>query len=301
MDIVTTFEQLSLNHLEEYIARKQEEHLYLEFKLVADASLSSSDDKRNLARALSGFANSSGGLVVWGVEARRNKDGVDAATALREIDRVAVLLTRFNELTGDAIDPTVNGVRHRVIETTNGRGFAVSLVPESSTGPHMAKLGEDRYYKRSGDSFYKMEHFDIADMFARRRKPKLLVTARINRKGTDASIVVGLRNDGRATARSPYLAVDCDPPFHRSEYGLNGNRGEGMPYLHLPSAGYRWCYAGGIDMALHPGMAREIALLNMGLLPKQPPSGAVIIRYAVACEDEPLREDRIVVPLEQLL
>ena len=29
----------------------------------------------------------------------------------------------------------------------------------------MAKLGEDRYYKRSGDSFRKMEHFDLEDMF----------------------------------------------------------------------------------------------------------------------------------------
>lgn len=29
----------------------------------------------------------------------------------------------------------------------------------------MAKLEEDRYYKRSGDSFYRMEHFDLEDMF----------------------------------------------------------------------------------------------------------------------------------------
>ncbi len=174
MNIVETFELLSLEHLCDYIARSQEEHLYLDFKLLKDASLASSDDKRNLARALSGFANSSGGLIIWGVEARKNNDGIDCATALKEIDRVALLLSRLNELTGDGVDPTVQGVRHRIIPgTADGKGFAISFIPESDTGPHMAKLGEDRYYKRSGDGFYKMEHYDISDMFSRRRRPRL--------------------------------------------------------------------------------------------------------------------------------
>lgn len=181
MNIVETFEQLSMEHLDDYIARNQEEHLYLDFKLLKDASLASSDDKRNLARALSGFSNSSGGLIIWGVEARKNNDGIDCATALKEIDRVALLLSRLNELTGDGVDPTVHGVRHRIIPGRDaGRGFAVSLIPESDTGPHMSKLGEDRYYKRSGDSFYKMEHYDIADMFSRRRKPNLVATVEEN-------------------------------------------------------------------------------------------------------------------------
>ena len=71
MNIVETFEHISIEHLREYIERKQEEHLYLDFKILRDASLASLDYKRNLARALSGFANSSGGLIIWGVEARK--------------------------------------------------------------------------------------------------------------------------------------------------------------------------------------------------------------------------------------
>ena len=31
----------------------------------------------------------------------------------------------------------------------------------------MAKLGENRYYQRSGDQFRMMEHFQVADMFGR--------------------------------------------------------------------------------------------------------------------------------------
>lgn len=301
MNILETFEHLSIEHLRDYIARNQEEHLYLDFKLVKDASFASLDDKRNLARALSGFANSSGGLIIWGVEARKNNGGVDCATALKEIDRVALLLSRLNELTGDGVDPTVQGVRHRIIPGTGGgKGFAVSLIPESDTGPHMSKLGEDRYYKRSGDSFYKMEHYDIADMFSRRRKPNLVVTVKTEGLGAGALIILGLRNDGRATARAPYLAIRCEGPFRRSEFGLDGNRNEGMPFLRFSNSGYPWCYGGGLEIALHPRMSHDVTRLDQGLLPKNLPSRDVVIHYAVACEDQPLREDTIIVPLNQI-
>lgn len=84
---------------------------------------------------------------------------------LKEIGPFELLLSRLNQLTGDAVDPTDPGVRHRIIHRTRkGDGFAISMIPENDSGPHMAKLGEDRYYKRSGGSFYKMEHYDIADM-----------------------------------------------------------------------------------------------------------------------------------------
>jgi len=49
----------------------------------------------------------------------------------------------------------------------------VTIIPESAAGPHMAKLGEDRYYKRNGSSFIRLEHFDLADMFGRRMRPDL--------------------------------------------------------------------------------------------------------------------------------
>ena len=96
---------------------------------------------------LSAFANSSGGLIVWGVDARPNDDGVDCAVALREIPRVALLLTRLNELDGLAVNPIVGGVRHRIIPSAPGseNGYAATLVPESDAGPHMAKMGDDRY------------------------------------------------------------------------------------------------------------------------------------------------------------
>jgi AhpD family alkylhydroperoxidase len=122
---------------------------------------------------VSGFANSSGGIIVWGVDARKNAQDVDCAVGRKEIEPIKLFLSRLNALTGQAVSPIVDGIRHRAIETTENSGFAITLVPETESGPHMAKLGEDRYYKRSGDSFYKMEHFDLEDMFGRRPEANL--------------------------------------------------------------------------------------------------------------------------------
>lgn len=301
MSLPQSFESLSLDDLHEFVARGQEESLHLDFKTIADSSLSTADDRRSFARALSGFANSSGGLVVWGIDARKNSDGVDCAVGFKEIDRVPKLVARLNQLTGEAAEPTVPGVLHRAIVSADRRGFAVTLVPESDRGPHMAKLGLDHYYKRSGDSFYRMEHFDIADMFTRRRRPRLVVTATVRGFNEQAAVQIGLRNEGRASAKSAYLAIQCPPPFSRSRWGLDGNGLEGMQNTRSMVGTYSWAYEGGSGWVLHPGVSREILLLHLGLQPKAPPSSDLVVEYAIACDDHPLEESSVVIPLAKLI
>jgi len=300
MSHLTAFESLSLSDLQDFVARGQEENLHLDFKLVRDATLTSGDDKKNLACALSGFSNSSGGLIVWGVDARKNSEGIDCAVELRPIPQVALLIGRLNSLTGDGVDPSVAGVRHRAIETQGGQGFAITVVPESDTGPHMAKLGENRYYKRIGDGFYKMEHYDIADMFGQRRKPKLLVFYRVTGTHSRAEVHLGLRNDGRATARAPFFAFESDGPLQRSQYGLDGNGNEGLTWLRAANSGLQWAYGGGMNFALHPAMAHEVASLTLGIPARPEPTTDVVVRYVVACEDQPLERGTIIIPIGEL-
>jgi hypothetical protein len=204
MNLADTFDNLTAAEIAEFIRLGQEEHLHLDFKTVSNANLRGSDDKRNLAKCLSGFANSSGGIILWGVDARKNAQGIDCALGAAEITPVRLFLSRLNELTGEAVSPIVDGIRHRAIETSPDRGFAATLIPESASGPYMAKLGEDRYYKRSGDSFYKMEHFDLEDMFGRRQKPRLLILIRnllVPPDNLHEELRFSIQNTGRAVAR----------------------------------------------------------------------------------------------------
>jgi hypothetical protein len=204
VSLTETFDNLGAHEIAEFIRLRQEENLHLDFKTVANANLRGADDKRNLAKCLSGFANSSGGIIVWGIDARKNAQGVDCASSAAEIAPLKLFLSRLNELTGEAVSPIIDGVRHKIIESTQDSGFGVTHVPESISGPYMAKLGEDRYYKRSGDSFYRMEHFDLEDMFGRRQKPHLNTYLRVVPIPEDYSqeeVQITLENDGRAIAK----------------------------------------------------------------------------------------------------
>jgi hypothetical protein len=102
------------------------------------------------------------------------------------------------------VSPIVDGIRYKIFEIAQDKGFATTLIPESDSGPYMAKLGEDRYYKRSGDSFYRMEHFDLEDMFGRRQKPRLSVILDSRPFENDSTIQdlhFSFKNIGRAIAK----------------------------------------------------------------------------------------------------
>jgi hypothetical protein len=82
MTLAETFDQLDWATIESYVELKQEEHLHLDFKTLKNAELTIRDDKLNIARCISCFANSSGGIIVWGIDARKNSDGIDCGPRL---------------------------------------------------------------------------------------------------------------------------------------------------------------------------------------------------------------------------
>src|SRR4051794_31590165 len=128
MNLIDTYLAVDRATLEAFIQNRQSEHLLLDFKVVKHATLNSDDDKRNLVRALSGFANSSGGLIVWGVDARPNKDGVDCAVDFKPIADLPLFVSRLNQLTSEAASPVIDGIQHRAIAFDGAAGCAISLV-----------------------------------------------------------------------------------------------------------------------------------------------------------------------------
>src|SRR5215469_7521481 len=64
--------------IDQLIQDRHSEELFLDFKRSADGGSGRrfhDDDRRNLARAISGFANSEGGIIIWGVDCRDQGSG----------------------------------------------------------------------------------------------------------------------------------------------------------------------------------------------------------------------------------
>ncbi|MCX5813913.1 MAG: ATP-binding protein [Proteobacteria bacterium] len=304
MDIFRTYNDINLNTIENYIREGQEENLFLDFKLLTNEEFAQKDDRKNLAIALSGFANSEGGIIVWGVDARK-KGAVDVACGKIEIENLSLLLSKLNTYTGDAADPLVEGVLHKKIPSSGDKGFGVTLIPWSDSGPHMAKLGENRYFKRSGDSFYVMEHFDIEDMFGRRKKPKLVFKTKIlARVGDDLNfrVIVALENMGRGVAKSPFLEINLNFPYNIADYGLDGNGSFGLAVLpsSLGSTSHKYGASGRV---IHPGVVHDVTAVQLIRGSVQEPTKIpdLVINYKIAAEDMRMVEDVETIPAQDLL
>src|SRR5438876_11330288 len=62
----------------------KQEDIFLDFKESRTSNGAMlDDDQAHFSKAASGFAHQQGGVLVWGVEARRNEDGVDDETTLK--------------------------------------------------------------------------------------------------------------------------------------------------------------------------------------------------------------------------
>lgn len=231
----------------------------------------SSDDQDNLATALSGFANSDGGVLIYGLVAAggdKTKGIPDVVTKPDPIKNLNHLESELNSLIGQLTEPPVSEVKVLVREFKNlaNNGFLLVYVPASDSGPHRS-VRDREYYRRHGSGFYKMEHFELAEMFGRRRRPQLQIywnlklgswTGATPNRIFNASFIVGLKNVGRGIARYPALLLTG---VKKHLYGLDGNGNLGLPN-RIRSDHKKLLFGGGADDVIYPDSVVEISVLD---------------------------------------
>ncbi len=292
MKLKQYFDIIDINEINRCIAEKQEEHLTLEFKTVNHPDYNNENkgfDKKNISKIISGFANSTGGIVIWGIEAKTNTEGQDVAKAKRPIKELTKFLNLLNRLEGQAVTPTVTGIEHKKIVISDDTGFIKSFIPQSDSAPHMANFSEKHYYKRSGDSFYQCEHYDIIDMISRKRSPRLKVSVRVIQKEMRHQsiyrwqVVVSVINEGTNIAKYPYLALNFSLGFVKDGFGIDGNKGTGLAYVRN-NLNYQHNYSGGIDRPIFPSAMVDVDKFYIECpIDSNPPH--LILDYIVTAED----------------
>jgi predicted HTH transcriptional regulator len=108
------------------------------FDLKGAAKLAEEDLKRIWSKALSGFANTGGGVVVFGVDCRKDGTGKDCASGLSLAPSAPALKSRLLELHSYATDPPIQGVMVEAYtqRVADASGVVVCLIPESPDRPH---------------------------------------------------------------------------------------------------------------------------------------------------------------------
>lgn len=193
------------------VADRVKEDMHLELKTKKNRSVSDLDesDGWQFSRALSGFANSDGGVLVWGIET--DKD--ERASKLKPISAVSDFESRLKKSLLNSVQPFVDDVRIEAIPEADetGIGYIKVLIPRSEKAPHRALRADREYYRRSTEGFYRMEHFDLEDALGRRPHPALVLdTHVVPRAGDDPheEVRFALRNEGRGIAK--YVGLMCE-------------------------------------------------------------------------------------------
>ena len=163
--------------LDEFIRERQTEELFLDFKQALSTGKHglalSSDDRRNLAKCISGFGNSEGGVVIWGVECSRDIDVGDVAKAKVKVKNVHRFMSWVESAISGCTIPSHNKVRNHIICCDkNGDGYMATYIPKSDLAPLMTTLG-NHIYIRSGSNNVRAPYSVIAGMFGRRPQPNV--------------------------------------------------------------------------------------------------------------------------------
>lgn len=242
----------------------QNEDLYLEVKTCGVPF--TEQDKNHLSEALSGFANSDGGVLIYGLVARGgDKTTPDLISGVSPVTNVPLVHSQALALVGQLVEPPVQGVivASRELDRAPDQGFVLIYIPRSDGFLHRARRGRE-FYRRHGHSFMPMEQYEIAEFYGRRKAPKLRLTwdiRLVSMAGGSPNrifhcfVTVGLENIGRGIAKYPALRIWNHRPH---VFGLDGSGKFGMRQVAGSAPLF---FQGGAESVVYPGTTLEVTTL----------------------------------------
>lgn len=204
--------------LNELIADREAESLFLDFKRSPGNGVAiqlAPEDNKNLSKAISGFANSSGGVVVWGVDCRRDNATGNEVAAKHPLVDAQGFNTKLQAAISRTTVPPHPGVEVVAFEDASGNpaGYVAVFVPQSLIGP-IRSVVTNHYHVRTGSDFGLVSHDVLAGMFGRAPQPSVDLNwisnhARLGFPPGCLAIRFGLIavNLGAVVAERPYLSV----------------------------------------------------------------------------------------------
>lgn len=150
----------TVEEINNLITNQAEETIHLEFKR-GDALKKEEKSKREIAKDVSAFANSDGGIIIYGIEEVNNK-----AHSLKFVNGKEIPKEWLEQIIDSSIQRRIEGLTIDVIRY-NGeveKSIYVVKIPRSSNAPHQANK---RYYKRHNFLSSEMDEYEIRDLYNR--------------------------------------------------------------------------------------------------------------------------------------
>lgn len=201
------------------------------------------DAKKIWSKVLSGYANTTDGLIIWGIDARKVQPrNIDAASGLRLVSDPLAFESKLRDWVRDATNPPVMNVEYQSFTSASGEGFVICLIPKSMHRPHRAEFSDKQYYFRAGDDFliagpdflrtlfypeskpylwleaglyFRLNPVDLAEVY--RYQPTAFAYNVLVNNTSSMNFGVMLHNTGTATAKDVYIVVQTSHDLNYSQ------------------------------------------------------------------------------------
>jgi hypothetical protein len=176
---------------------------------TADRNKEKEKIKSTWSENLSAFANTAGGVLIWGIQTKgKIPENLDLAADCEQLS------STLQALINDATDPHVAGVEVRAVRDPNGAksGLVVCYIPPSAFAPHQAQWGERTYFIRTQDANLPCPQPLLRNMFFPRVQARLEPTVKMTVSERAGNIAIALeariRSLGPATAEVAMIQVE---------------------------------------------------------------------------------------------
>jgi hypothetical protein len=203
--------------VEGWASAAQSESEFLEFKRRGDERT----DKEKWSQALSGFANTEGGVLVWGIGTKRvpPPDGggrrIDVADELKPFTDTVSFTQLLRDTHRESTVYPVRGVEYHTVQASQGGGYVLCHVPQGDSKPYR-DARTNQYWQRMGDSFEVIPHSLLQSLFFPRSSARISVSLRFQ----GSVVFVELLNRGEGSAQD--LAVTVKVPSRFWKIGVLG-------------------------------------------------------------------------------
>lgn len=285
--------------IQEFIDNRKSEELFLDFKRSSDNGRGrklSDHDRENFGKALSGFANAEGGVIVWGIDCRASAYGDVASSMVPINDPLKFLSLLQGAVSGLTIPPVPNVSLHAITDPETGEGFVVSLIPQSDIAPHQV-VRKLQYYMRAGSDFMPVPHAILAGMFGKRPQPRisfrrLFGKTLVKSDFVECNLSILLKNTGRGIGKDIFISGSMESPGPNCSAQMMP--GESNEWTGKVSFGSHVALISQSSFRIPPG-AYSIPL-NISIALKPPFEGNFVFKGSYGCDGDSVHEILIEAP-----